>query len=155
MLWPHLFSPEVVDPAVHFLAELAGAGRALELGIGTGRLAVPLSRRGISIHGIELSPAMVEQLHAEPGADAIEVSPEHVGVDEIDVATQNSWSHHYWFVDGEAKQFSAPFRYVWPSELDLMARLAGMALRERWSTWERDAFTSDDRSHISVWEKVE
>jgi len=53
------------------------------------------------------------------------------------------------------KNFSAPFRYVWPSELDLMARLAGMQLRERWSSWDRDAFTSDDRSHISVWEKVD
>jgi SAM-dependent methyltransferase len=208
MLWPHLFSPEVVDPAVALLADLAGTGPALELGIGTGRLALPLSRCGISIHGIELSSAMVEQLRAQPGADEIDVTigdfattrvagtfrlaylvrntimnlttqdaqvecfrnvaahldpggrfaievvvppwqrlqpgetivpfqvrPDHLGFDEIDVATQNSWSHHYWFVDGETKNFSAPFRYVWPSELDLMARLAGMQLRERWSSW--------------------
>ena len=71
------------------------------------------------------------------------------------MATQNSWSHHYWFVDGETKTFSAPFRNVWPSELDLMARLAGMALRDRWSDWNREPFTSKSRSHISVWQKSE
>ena len=72
-----------------------------------------------------------------PGETVIpfDVSPAHLGFDEIDVASQNSWSHHYWFVDGETKTFSAPFRNVWPSELDLMARLAGMALRDRWSDW--------------------
>ena len=226
-LWPHLFSPDVVNPAVDFLGGLAGDGRALELGIGTGRLALPLSRRGIAIHGVELSSAMVEQLRTEPGADVIDVTigdfattqvpgtfrlaylvrntimnlttqdaqvacfrnvaahlepegrfvvevvvppwqrlppgetvvpfhvgPDHIGFDEIDVATQNSWSHHHWFVDGGTKSFSAPFRYVWPSELDLMARLAGMRLQQRWSSWDRDAFTSTDRSHVSVWEKV-
>ena len=59
VLWSHLFEPEVVEPAVSFLADLAGDGRALELGIGTGRLALPLSRRGIRVDGIELSAAMV------------------------------------------------------------------------------------------------
>ena len=59
-LWPHLFDPEVVEPAVNFLADLAGRGPVLELGIGTGRLALPLTRRGIQVYGIELSPAMVE-----------------------------------------------------------------------------------------------
>ena len=73
-LWPHLFEPEVVDPAVTFLAELAGDGRALELGIGTGRLALPLRRRGIRVDGIELSPAMVEQLHARPDSGDIGVT---------------------------------------------------------------------------------
>ena len=226
VLWPHLFDPQVVDPAVNFLADLAGDGRALELGIGTGRLALPLSRRGIRVAGIELSPAMVEQLRAQPGSDAIEVtigdfstttvkgtftlaylvrntimnlttqdaqvdcflnvarhlepggffvievivppwqrlppgetvipfdvSPAHLGFDEIDVATQTSSSHHYWFVDGETTTFTAPFRNVWPSELDLMARLAGMALHARWSDWHRAPFTSTSRSHISVWRK--
>jgi hypothetical protein len=71
------------------------------------------------------------------------------------VATQSSWSHHYWFVDGETTRFAAPFRNVWPSELDLMARLAGMALCHRWSDWNRDPFTSSSRSHISVWQKPE
>jgi len=228
VLWSHLFGSEVVEPTVSFLADLAGGGRALELGIGTGRLALPLSRRGIRVDGIELSAAMVEQLRSQPGSADIDVtigdfstttvlgtftlaylvrntimnlttqdaqvecflnvarhlepggffvievivppwqrlvpgetvvpfdvSPAHVGFDEIDVATQNSWSHHYFFVDGETKTFSAPFRYVWPSELDLMARLAGMALRDRWSDWNREPFTSKSRSHVSVWQKPE
>ncbi len=224
--WAYLAEPAVVDPAVSFLAELAGTGAALELGIGTGRLALPLSRRGVAVHGIELSPAMVAQLQAKPGADAIgvtigdfattrvggpftlaylvrntianlttqdqqvacfgnvaahlepggcfvievyipelqrlppgetirafTVTPTHLGFEEYDVATQIAYSHHYWMVDGQLETFSAPFRYVWPSELDLMARLAGMTLRERWSSWEREPFTSDSRSHVSVWEK--
>jgi hypothetical protein len=90
-----------------------------------------------------------------PGETVIpfDVTPAHLGFDEIDVATQNSWSHHYWFVDHETVRFSAPFRNVWPSELDLMARLAGMELRDRWSDWNRKPFTSTSRSHVSVWQK--
>jgi SAM-dependent methyltransferase len=225
--WASLAEPAVVDPAVRFFAELAGTGAALELGIGTGRLALPLSRRGVEVHGIELSPAMVAQLQAKPGADTIDVTigdfattrvagtftlaylvrntianlttqdqqvacfrnvaahlepggcfvievyvpelqrlppgetihaftvtPTHLGFEEYDVATQIAYSHHYWVVDGQLETFSAPFRYVWPSELDLMARLAGLTLRERWSSWEREPFTSDSRSHVSVWEKT-
>jgi SAM-dependent methyltransferase len=224
--WRELFEPAVVDPAVTFLADLARSGNALELGIGTGRLALPLSRRGVEVHGIELSPAMVAQLRAKPGAERIgvtigdfasatapgtyglaylvrntimnlttqdsqvacfrnvaghlaeggcfvmevivpelrrlppgekfrpfTVTPRHLGFDEYDVAAQGVVSHHYWVTDGEFETFSAPFRYVWPAELDLMARLAGMTLRERWSDWNRDPFTSDSRSHISVWQK--
>ncbi|MEJ7630378.1 MAG: class I SAM-dependent methyltransferase [Nocardioidaceae bacterium] len=224
--WADLFDPEVVDPAVSFLVELAGAGAALELGIGTGRLALPLSQRGVRVHGIELSPAMVAELQAKPGTEdigvtigdfattrvegtfalaylvrntitnlntqdeqvacfhnvaahldprgcfvievyvpelqrlppgetihAFTVTPTHLGFEEYDVATQIAFSHHYWVVDGQLETFSAPFRYVWPSELDLMARLAGMTLRERWSSWTREPFTSDSRSHVSVWEK--
>ncbi len=227
-LWPHLFDPAVLEPAVAVLAELAGDGRALELGIGTGRLALPLNRRGVRVHGIELSPAMVDALRAQPGSGDIEVtigdfsttrvpgsfklvylalntimnlttrdaqvecfrnaaahlepggcflievvvppwqrlppgetvipfdvSCAHLGFDEIDVVTQNSWSHHYWFIDGETKSFSVPFRYVWPSELDLMARLARMTLRARWSNWSREPFTAASGSHISVWQKDE
>jgi SAM-dependent methyltransferase len=224
--WPHLFDPAVLDPAVSFLAELAVSGTALELGIGTGRVALPLSRRGIRVHGIELSPAMAAQLRAKPGAESIgvtigdfatttvdgtfglaylvrntimnlttqdqqvdcfrnvaaqlgpggcfvievivpdlqrlppgetvrafTVTPEHLGFDEYDIAAQGLISHHYWMRDGELETFAAPFRYVWPSELDLMARLAGMSLRERWSDWHREPFTSASRSHISVWQK--
>lgn len=224
--WPELFEPAVVDPAVSFLADLARSGTALELGIGTGRLALPLSQRGIRVHGIELSPAMVAHLRAKPGADGIgvtigdfataevngtfglaylvrntimnltaqdtqvdcfgnvaehlepggcfvievivpelqrlppgetvrafTVTPQHLGFDEYDIAAQSLISHHYWMDNGELETFSAPFRYVWPSELDLMARLAGMTLRERWSNWKREPFTSDSRSHISVWQK--
>ena len=72
--WPELFEPAVVDPAVSFLADLAGSGSALELGVGTGRLALPLSGRGIRVHGIELSPAMVRRLKEKPGADAVGVT---------------------------------------------------------------------------------
>jgi SAM-dependent methyltransferase len=226
--WPELFEPAVVDPAVNFLNDLAGTGAALELGIGTGRIALPLSRRGLCVHGIELSPAMVAQLRTKPGANDIGVTigdfatttvagtfslaylvrntimnlttqdeqvacfrnvaaqlepggyfvievmvPElrrlppgetiraftatstHFGFEEYEVATQIAWSHHYWVVNGRLETFSAPFRYVWPSELDLMARLAGMTLRERWSNWNREPFTSESREHISVWQKAE
>jgi hypothetical protein len=225
--WPELFEPAVVDPAVSFLAELAGTGAALELGIGTGRIAIPLSRRGVRVHGIDLSPDMVAELRAKPGTDDIgvtigdfantrvggtfklayllrntimnlttqdgqvacyqnvaahleprgcfvievgvpglqrlppgetvrpfTVTPTHLGFEEYDVAAQIAFSHHYWVVDGRLETLSAPFRYVWPSELDLMARLAGMALRERWSDWSRAPFTSDSRTHVSVWEKT-
>jgi hypothetical protein len=68
-------------------------------------------------------------------------------------ATQVAYSHHYWVAGGRLETFSAPFRHVWPSELDLMARRAGMSLRERWSDWSRAAFTSDSTTHVSVWEK--
>ena len=57
-------------------------------------------------------------------------------------------------IDGELASRSAPFRYVWPSELDLMARLAGMTLRERWSYWHHQPVTGESRNHISVWEKT-
>jgi len=226
ILWPELFDPAVVDPVVDFLAHLAGTGPALELGIGTGRIGLPLSRRGVRVHGIELSPAMVVQLQMQPGASEIDVTvgdfatvkaggpfrlvyllrntitnlttqdeqveafrnvaaqlqpggcfvvenyipelrrlppgesthvftatPTHLGYEEYDVATQIAVSHHYWVIDGQLKTFSSPHRYVWPAELDLMARFAGMTFRERWSSWNREAFTSESRSHISVWEK--
>jgi len=226
--WPEVFDPAVVDPAVEFLVGLAGTGIALELGVGTGRIALPLSRRGIRVHGIELSPAMVEQLRAKPDADdigvtigdfatahvdetfslaylvrntimnlttqdeqvacfrnvaahldpggcfvievmvpalrqlppgeqfrAFTVTPTHLGFEEyVDLVEQISVSHHYWVADGRLDTFSAPFRYVWPSELDLMARLAGMTLRERWADWNREPFTGESPSHVSVWEKA-
>jgi hypothetical protein len=81
-------------------------------------------------------------------------TPEHIGFEEYNVATQIAFSHHYWVIDGQLKTFSSPHRYVWPSELDLMAQLAGMTLRERWSDWRRAPFTSDSQNHISVWEKA-
>ena len=221
-----MFRPAAIDPAVGFLAELAGSGRALELGIGTGRIALPLAQRGVTVQGIELSEAMVERLRAKPGGDAIYVAigdfatttvegsfslvylvyntimnlttqaaqvaclrnvaahlepggcfvievmiPElrrlppgetfrvfhdgegSWGIDEYDVATQGLISHHLEDVDGALERVSVPFRYVWPSELDLMAQLAGMTLRERWSGWNREPFTNDSREHVSVWEK--
>ena len=169
--WPELFDPAVVDPVVDFLTQLAGTGPALELGIGTGRLAIPLSRRGVGVHGIDLSPAMVAQLRPggrfvievyvpelrrlPPGetVHAFTVTPTHLGFEEYDVATQVALSHHHWVTDDRLETRSTAHRYVWPSELDLMARLAGMTLRGRWSDWHRAPFTSDSRSHVSVWEK--
>jgi SAM-dependent methyltransferase len=221
-----MFDPAVVDPVVDFLVELAGSGHALELGIGTGRIALPLARRGVPVHGIELSRAMVARLRAKPGGEQIGVTigdfatttvegafsvaylvfntimnlttqsaqvacfrniaahlepggcfvievgvPElqrlprgetirafHVSetrwaFDEYDVATQALTSHHFEIVDGRVERVSIPFRYAWPSELDLMAQLAGLRLRDRWSGWKREPFTSDSRKHVSVWEK--
>jgi SAM-dependent methyltransferase len=224
--WPELFEPARVDPPVNFLAELAGTGPVLELGIGTGRIALPLRARGLRVHGIELSTAMIARLRTKPGAEGIGVTvgdfatttveetftlaylvrntimnlttqdeqvacfrnvaahlepggcfvievivpalqrlppgeticafattPAHLGFEEYDIANQIAVSHHYWNVDGRLETFSAPFRYVWPSELDLMARLAGLTLRERWNDWAREPFTGASRAHISVWEK--
>jgi hypothetical protein len=82
------------------------------------------------------------------------LTPTHLGFEEYDVANQIAYSHHYWQLDGRWDTLSAPFRYVWPSELDLMARIAGLALRERWANWNRDPFTSESTKHVSVWEKV-
>src|SRR5216683_3312557 len=122
--WANLFEPAVVDPAVSFVANLAGTGAALELGIGTGRLALPLSQRGVRVHGIELSPAMLAQLQAKPGADAL-------GVTLGDFATTP--------VGGTFRVAYLVFNTIMnlTAELDLMARLAGMTLRERWSDWDR------------------
>ena len=220
------FAPEVLDPAVDFLVEKAGHGRALEFAIGTGRVALPLAARGVPVHGIELSEAMAAKLCVKPGGDAIGVTigdiasttvdgsfslvflvfntimnlttqseqvacfrnaaahlrpggcfvievmvPElrrlppgethHVftaagdawGIDEYDVANQGLVSHHLDVVDGTLERFSVPFRYVWPAELDLMAELAGMTLRERWGGWKGDPFTGESRQHVSVWER--
>jgi SAM-dependent methyltransferase len=219
-----MFAPEAVEPVVDFLTDLAGGGAALELGIGTGRIALPLARHGVRVHGIDLSPDMVAQLRAKPGGDEIpvtigdfattkvdgkfalayvvfnaimnvrtqdaqiacfenvaahlepqgifvveimlpelgrlprgetflpfDVSSEHLGFDEYHVADQGLISHHYYPGQGEYATF--PGRYVWPSELDLMARIAGMSLRERWSGWRREAFTSESTKHVSVWQK--
>jgi SAM-dependent methyltransferase len=221
-----MFDPAAVEPVVDLLVELAGNGRALELGIGTGRIALPLAQRGVPVHGIELSNAMASRLHTKPGGEEIGVTigdfatttvdgtfavaylvfntimnlttqaaqvacfrnvaahlepggcfvievgvPElqrlppgetlrafHVsetrwGLDEYDVARQGLTSHHFEIVDGRLERLSIPFRYAWPAELDLMAQLAGMTLRERWSGWKREPFTSDSRKHVSVWER--
>jgi SAM-dependent methyltransferase len=222
-----MFDRSVVDPAVAFLAETANAADALELGIGTGRIALPLAQRGVEVYGIDLSEAMVAMLRGKPGGDAIpvvigdfattkldrtftlvylvfntimnltsaddqvacfenaaahlreggrfvvevmlprlqrlapgetiqavEISESHLGFDEYDVASQQLVSHHYSAMDGKWELRSIPFRYVWPAELDLMARLAGMTLRERWANWRRAPFTSQSTQHVSIWEKL-
>ena len=222
-----MFRPEVVNPVVDFLAELAGGRAALELGVGSGRIALPLAARGVPVHGIDLSEAMVARLRAKPGGEGIgvtigdfatskvdgtftlaylvfntignlttqdeqvacfenvaahlepggcfvievgvpdlqrlprgenfvvfHVGDTHVGIDEYDVANQGLVSHHFQQTEGATfRRSSGPFRYVWPSELDLMARIAGMRLRERWSGWKREPFTSESTKHVSVWEK--
>jgi SAM-dependent methyltransferase len=206
-----------LEPVVAFLEPLADGG-ALELAIGTGRIAMPLAERGVRVAGIDLSPDMVAQLrrksaeipvaigdyattrvegtfslvylvfnsinnqttldaqvatfenaarHLGPAGcfvievgvpntrplEVFDVSDTHVGLDELDFATQRLVSHHFTLVDGEWKRFSVPFRSVSPAELDLMARLAGMGLRERWADWDRSPFTAESRKHVSVWEK--
>jgi SAM-dependent methyltransferase len=222
-----MFDPAVLEPTVEFLADLAGGRRALELAIGTGRVALPLSERGVRVSGIELSEAMVDRLRRKPGSGAIDVTlgdmtttrvegefglvylvfntiknlltqeaqvecfrnaashlesdghfvvevslpilqrlppgethrvfhhdDRHLGFDEYDVVDQRMWSHHYTFDGSSFRRNSVPFRYVWPAELDLMARLAGMSLRERWGGWDRRPFTAESRSHVSVWRRV-
>jgi methyltransferase family protein len=206
-----------VEPVVDFLLPLA-AGGALELAVGTGRIAVPLAARGVRVAGIDLSPDMVAQLqkktneipvaigdyattriegtfslayivfnsisnqttqegqvatfanaaaHLEPcGRFVVEVgvpntarlevfdlSDTHVGIDEYEPGTQRFVSHHFTLVDGVWARNSVPFRSVSPGELDLMARLAGLELRERWADWDRSPFTAESRKHVSVWEK--
>jgi SAM-dependent methyltransferase len=226
-----MFAPEVTAPTVDFLAALAAdgapeSGSALELGIGTGRIALPLSERGVLVHGIDLSAAMVARLRAKPGADRVTaiigdfatatagrafrlvyliyntinnlvsqedqvecfrnaaahlepgghfvievgvpdlrrlppgqavvpftVRPGRLGFDEYDLVTQGMVSHHYWEKQGQWQSLSVPFRYVWPAELDLMARLAGLRLRERWADWDRAPFTGDSGKHVSVWRR--
>ena len=220
------FDPEVIDQTVDFLADLAGSGRALEFGIGTGRIALPLARRGVQVSGIDMSEAMVARLGAKPGGDDIGVtigdfstttvegsfslvylvyntimnlttqeaqvacfrnaaahlepggcfvikvmipelrrlppgetfqvfhgSDKYWGIDEYDVADQGLISHHIEIADGSVEVVSMPFRYAWPAEFDLMAQLAGLRSRERWSGWRREPFTSESRTHVSVWEK--
>ena len=102
---------------------------------------------------IEVGVPDLQRLPPGETVRAFTLGPTRLGFDEYDIAAQGLVSHHYWVVDGELEAWSMPFRYVWPSELDLMARLAGMTLRERWSDWNREPFTSESRNHVSVWEK--
>lgn len=221
------FDPDLIRTSVEVLAELADGGPAVEFAIGTGRLALPLAATGVSVGGMDISEAMLAQLRAKPGSEAIEavvgdmtslvlrddahlvylvyntimnlrtqeqqvkcfrnaaahlapggrfvvetmvpdlgnlppgetirpfdVSPRHLGFEEyVDFANQISISHHF-HIDGDHVRTSSPaFRYVWPSELDLMAQLAGMTLESRWSNWNRDTFAGNSRSHVSVWQQ--
>src|ERR1700744_2147539 len=218
-----MFTPAAIDRAVDLLAGLAGSGRALELGIGTGRIALPLAGRGVPVHGIDLSRAMVARLRAKPGGGAIgvsigdfattrvdgtfsvvylvfntimnlttqdaqvacfanaaahlapggcfvievgvpelrklppgqdvvpfQVSPSRWAYDWYDTATQAMSSNYVTAERGRGRFRSIPFRYVWPAELDLMARLAGMRLRDRGAGWTGEPFTSQSGQHVSV-----
>jgi SAM-dependent methyltransferase len=222
-----MFAPQVIDETVDVLAELAGEGRALELAIGTGRVALPLAARGVPVHGIDMSRAMVARLRAKPGGDGVGVTigdfattrvagtfslvylvfntimnlttqdaqvecfrnaaaqlepggcflvevvvpalrklppgqtvvPFQTGTtgwayDVYDAATQETSSNYVRIPeDGPASFHSVPFRYVWPSELDLMARLTGLRLRHRWQDFDRSPFTHESEKHVSVWQK--
>jgi SAM-dependent methyltransferase len=75
------------------------------------------------------------------------------GIDEYDVAAQGLISHHFHREDHDLRHRALPFRYVWPAELDLMARLAGMTLAERWADWQRHPFGHESTSHVSIWRK--
>ena len=223
-----MFDPAVLEPCVEVLAALAGYGAALEFAVGTGRVALPLSARGVPVSGIELSPHMADVLRGKPGARAVpvtigdmtftrvpgvfslvylvfntimnvttqdeqvavfanaaahlgeggrfvvevglpavsglpagelgrvfDVSPGHVGIDTIDdPVAQITSSHHWTLIDGQWRRSSAPYRYVWPSELDLMARLAGFRLASRWAGWDQSPFTAASSSQVAVYEKI-
>ena len=222
------FEPAALGRTVDVLAELARDGSVLEFAVGTGRVALPLSARGVPVHGIELSPYMVEQLRRKPGADAVSATigdmtttkvagpftlvylvantimnvttqdeqvavfenaasppgtgrvlrhrarrsatataaagemgrvftlePDHIGLETFDdVVGQISWSHHWMSVDGRLVRHSAPYRYIWPAELELMAKVAGFRLRDRWADWNRSPFTSESVSQVAVFEKL-
>jgi len=108
-----------------------------------------------SCHSAIGGQGVLRRTQAGETARVFSADPTHVGIDEYTdmTAAQISYSHHYYVVGDKLETFSAPYRYVWPSELDLMARLAGMRLRERWSGWDREPFTGESTSHASVWEK--
>ena len=221
-----MFGRSTLDPAVDFLTEVADGGPVLEFGSGTGRVALPLAARGLDVHGIELSRAMVAKMRAKPGGDAVDVaigdlstttvdgrfrlvfvvwntitnlvtqeaqvacfrnasahlvpggrfvvevfvpalqrlpvgerfqvfygSEGYWGIDEIDVVTQRATSHHLEIVDRKVDRLSVPYRYVWPSELDLMAELADMTLEARYGGWHREPFTAESTDHVSIWRK--
>ena len=214
--------------AIDTLADLAQNGRALELGIGTGRIALPLSERNVDVHGIDAAPSMISRLRSKPGSERITVTTGsfadipvdgefalvyvvfntffalpsqeeqvrcfrnvagHLSPDgsfvieafvpnmarftggqvnwatrvtedlvELDVgrhdqATQRVVSQKVVITDGNVRLYPVQIRYAWPSELDLMAQLAGLQLRERWSNWNREPFTSESGKHISIYHR--
>ncbi len=223
-----MFDAAVVTPIVDTLAALAGTRAALEMGIGTGRIALPLAARGVSVRGIDASNAMVKRLREKPGGNDIDVvigdfsatrvdgefalvylifntlfnlktqdeqvacfanaaahlergghfvielgvpdlqrlppgqdvllyrvDARTMSFDSYDVVTQGQTSNHFIVGDdGKVSTYPVEGRYVWPSELDLMARLAGMRLGERWAGWKREPFTSLSRAHVSVYERL-
>jgi hypothetical protein len=104
---------------------------------------------------IETAVPDLQRLPPDETIKPLYVSDSRWGFDEYDVATQGLTSHHFELVDGRLERLSIPFRYVWPSELDLMAQLARVTLRDRWSDWNKEPFSNDSRKHVSVWEKEE
>jgi SAM-dependent methyltransferase len=223
-----MFDPAVLEPTVDYLVELAQGGPVLEFAVGTGRVALELSARGLSVSGIELSPHMADQLRVKPGADSVPITigdmrttrvtgtfklvylvwnsimnvttqdgqvevfenaavhldegglfvvevgvhkqdrgptaelgqvfameDDHVGIDTFDDPVAQLMSSHHWYeVNGHLHHDSGQFRYVWPSELDLMARLAGMRLVHRWGGWQKEVFNSESESQVAIYEKT-
>ncbi len=215
------------DPtAVAVLADLAEGGRALELGIGTGRVAMPLAAAGVAVEGIDASESMVAKLREKPGGAAIPVTlgdfadvgrpgpfdlvfvvfntlfvlldqesqvrcfgnvaqrlkpdgafvieafvpdltrfqrNQSISVAGIDVdgvrmdlsrhdpVAQQVTSQVVYLSDGSIDMRPIKLRYAWPSELDLMAQLAGMRLHARWSDWNRSPFDASSANHVSVY----
>jgi SAM-dependent methyltransferase len=210
------------------LTEFARGGRALELGIGTGRIALPLAAAGVEVHGIDAAPSMVRRLRAKPGGEQLPVHmgdfaevaadgeftliyivfntffalfsqddqvkcfrnvANHLTIDgsfvieafvpdltrftgrqvnwatnvttdrvELDVgqhdsAAQRVMSQKVIISEGDVRLYPVQIRYAWPSELDLMAQLAGMRLRERWGSWKRETFTSQSQKHVSIYQR--
>lgn len=220
-----MFAPDVLEPAVKRLAELAGGGRALEFAIGTGRIAVPLSELGVSVSGVELSEPMIGKLRTKidesivpvvvgdmatarapgeyalvylvynsianlltqdeqvacfrnaarhlvpggrfvvelwvpelrklpPGQRAIvcRSEPGYIGLDTYDVLNQHVVSHHFEFGEGRQARLSrSPQRYIWPAELDLMAKLAGFEVESRYADWTGTEFVAESYSHVSTY----
>ncbi len=220
-----MFSADEIDRTADALAELADGGAAVEFAIGTGRIALPLTARGVSVSGMDISEPMLFELRKKPGAEAIDAivgdmtstvmrtdaslvylvyntignlrtqakqvacfrnaaahlrsggrfvievgvpqlhrlppgqtirpfawTDNHLGFDEyVDHVGQILVSRHFRFDGDQVTRVSGAFRYVWPSELDLMAQLAGMELESRWASWDRTEFTVDAPSHVSVW----
>jgi hypothetical protein len=102
---------------------------------------------------IEVLVPNLQRLPPGEAVRAFEVTPHHVGFDEYELDTQRQWSHHYWMIGDRVERFTTPGRFVWPAELDLMAQLAGMRVRERWGGWRREPFTAESPAHVSVWER--
>jgi SAM-dependent methyltransferase len=102
---------------------------------------------------IEVFVPDLQRLPPGETARPFHVGEHHLGFDTFDLVNQRLVSHHYWTQDGAARTFQSPHRFVWPSELDLMAKLAGLELRERWADWNQTPFTADSTSHVSVWQK--
>ena len=105
--------------------------------------------RGLLV--IELEVPQLRRMPAGESAYPFSVTTEHLGFDTYDFVEQRLVSHHYWFVGDEIRRFDSHHRYAWPAELDLMAELAGMRLRERWAGWYRRPFTGESHDHVSVW----
>jgi SAM-dependent methyltransferase len=215
--------------AIDLLAQLAGEGRALELGVGTGRFALPLLAKGVEVHGIDVSPSMIARLRLKPDGDRVTVVQDNfvevpvggefdliyvvfntfftlltqeeqvrcfrnvaahlspggcfvieafvpdlsrfthgqvnwatkVTTDRVefdagqhDSATQRVISQKVIITDGNVRLYPIQIRYAWPTELDLMAQLAGLRLRERWGNWRREPYTSESQKHISIYEQA-